>query len=110
MYYASARRQPDDHATAGRELLPQQLLAYDLSARGLALSWARPADGPRVGLVHDGTSVGNSPGRFRRGERFMKIWHLCYAALGIAVARWVFKREAVPLNDPIQRLRSSGLL
>ncbi len=40
----------------------------------------------------------------------MKIWHLCYAALGIAVARWVFKRESVPLNDPIQRLRSSGLL
>ena len=39
----------------------------------------------------------------------MRIWHLCYAALGIAVARWVFKREAVPM-DPVHRLRSSGLL
>ncbi|MGA2002910.1 MAG: hypothetical protein ABSG70_05995 [Terriglobales bacterium] len=40
----------------------------------------------------------------------MKIWHLCYAALGIAVARWVFKRQPVPTADPIHRLRSSGLL
>jgi hypothetical protein len=39
----------------------------------------------------------------------MKVWHLCYAALGIAVARWVFKRQAVPM-DPVNRLRSSGLL
>jgi hypothetical protein len=39
----------------------------------------------------------------------MKIWHLCYAALGIAVARWVFKRPAVQM-DPVNRLRSSGLL
>ncbi len=40
----------------------------------------------------------------------MKIWYLCYAALGIAVARWVFKREPMPINDPINRLRTSGLL
>jgi len=39
----------------------------------------------------------------------MKIWHLCYAALGIAVARWVFKRQPVQM-DPVNRLRSSGLL
>jgi hypothetical protein len=39
----------------------------------------------------------------------MKVWHLCYAALGIAVARWVFKRQSVPM-DPVNRLRSSGLL
>jgi hypothetical protein len=40
----------------------------------------------------------------------MKLWHLCYAALGIAVARWVFKRQSLPVADPIQRFRSSGLL
>jgi hypothetical protein len=40
----------------------------------------------------------------------MKLWHLCYAALGIAVARWVFKRQSLPVVDPIQRFRSSGLL
>jgi hypothetical protein len=40
----------------------------------------------------------------------MKIWYLCYAALGIAVARWVFKREPMPINDPINRFRTSGLL
>jgi len=40
----------------------------------------------------------------------MKIWHLCYAALGIAVARWVFRRQAMQVTDPIARLRSSGLL
>jgi hypothetical protein len=39
----------------------------------------------------------------------MKIWHLCYAALGIAVASWVFKRQTVQM-DPVNRLRSSGLL
>ncbi len=40
----------------------------------------------------------------------MKLVHLCYAALGIAVARWIFKRESVPAFDPVTRLRSSGLL
>ncbi len=40
----------------------------------------------------------------------MKIWHLAYAALGIAVARWVFKRESMAVTDPINRLRTSGLL
>jgi len=40
----------------------------------------------------------------------MKLVHLCYAALGIAVARWIFKREPVPAPDPVMRLRSSGLL
>jgi hypothetical protein len=40
----------------------------------------------------------------------MRFWHLAYAALGIAVARWVFKRQTMPVNDPIQRLRVSGLL
>ena len=40
----------------------------------------------------------------------MKFWHLCYAVLGIAVARWVFKRQPVPVTDPVTRLRISGLL
>jgi hypothetical protein len=61
-----------------------------------------------VKLRRDGRS--HSPeSQFRRGERSMKIWHLCYAALGIAVASWVFKRQAVQV-DPVNRLRSSGLL
>jgi hypothetical protein len=40
----------------------------------------------------------------------MKLVHLCYAALGFAVARWIFKREPMALADPVTRFRSSGLL
>ena len=40
----------------------------------------------------------------------MKVFHLCYVAMGFAVARWVFKRESVALGDPVSRLRVSGLL
>jgi hypothetical protein len=40
----------------------------------------------------------------------MKLLHLCYAALGFAVARWIFKRELLPVADPVTRFRSSGLL
>jgi hypothetical protein len=40
----------------------------------------------------------------------MKMIHFFYAALGIAVARWVFKREPVPITDPVTQFRSSGLL
>jgi hypothetical protein len=40
----------------------------------------------------------------------MKIWHLAYAALGIVVARWVFKRQPMTISDPITRFRTSGLL
>jgi len=40
----------------------------------------------------------------------MKLWHLCYAALGIAVARWIFKRQSMQVTDPVARLRTSGLL
>jgi len=40
----------------------------------------------------------------------MKLMHLCYAALGLAVARWIFKRQVVPVTDPVSRLRTSGLL
>ncbi|PYX43415.1 MAG: hypothetical protein DMG79_22500 [Acidobacteria bacterium] len=38
----------------------------------------------------------------------MRVMHLCYAAIGFAVARWIFKRQAVV--DPVTRFRSQGLL
>lgn len=38
----------------------------------------------------------------------MKFIHLCYVALGFAVARWIFKRESA--IDPVARFRVSGLL
>jgi hypothetical protein len=41
---------------------------------------------------------------------FMKIVYVCYAALGYAVARWIFQRQVIPIVDPVTRFRSSGLL
>ena len=41
---------------------------------------------------------------------FMRMMYLCYAAIGFAVARWIFRREAVPVLDPVTRFRSQGLL
>ena len=38
----------------------------------------------------------------------MKMMHLCYAAIGFAVARWIFRRQ--PVADPVTRFRSQGLL
>ena len=38
----------------------------------------------------------------------MRMMHLCYAAIGFAVARWIFKRQ--PVVDPVVRFRSQGLL
>jgi len=38
----------------------------------------------------------------------MRFMHVCYAALGFAVARWIFKRQ--PVVDPVTRYRVSGLL
>jgi hypothetical protein len=38
----------------------------------------------------------------------MRFMHVCYAALGFAVARWIFKRQ--PVVDPVTRYRASGLL
>jgi len=35
--------------------------------------------------------------------------HLCYAAIGFAVARWLFRRQDVVV-DPVTRFRSQGLL
>jgi hypothetical protein len=42
----------------------------------------------------------------------MKMVYVCYAALGYAVARWIFRRQAVPVAmiDPVTEFRSSGLL
>ena len=40
----------------------------------------------------------------------MKVMHLCYAAIGFAVARWLFKRQAIPVADPVMQFRSQGLL
>jgi len=39
---------------------------------------------------------------------YMRKMHLFYAAIGFAVARWIFKRQAVV--DPVTRFRSQGLL
>jgi len=40
----------------------------------------------------------------------MKLIHVCYAAIGFAVAKWLFNREPLALADPVSRLRNSGLL
>jgi hypothetical protein len=40
----------------------------------------------------------------------MRFVYVCYAAMGFAVARWLFKREPLPVKDPIANLRTSGLL
>jgi len=85
------------------------LLRGDLLGSAMAPSWTGPWDWLAVTCAYDGTGVVTPQCQFRRGERTMKIWHLCYAAVGIAVARWVFKRPAVQM-DPVNRLRSSGLL
>ena len=39
----------------------------------------------------------------------MRMMHLCYAAIGFAVARWIFKRQGLAV-DPVTRFRSQGLL
>jgi hypothetical protein len=41
---------------------------------------------------------------------YMRMMHLCYAAIGFAVARWIFKRQALAVADPVKRFRSQGLL
>ena len=45
-----------------------------------------------------------------RGVAHMKVLHVCFAALGFAVARWFFKREPLVVADPVARFRTSGLL
>jgi hypothetical protein len=38
----------------------------------------------------------------------MKLLNVLYAAVGFAVARWIFQRR--PVVDPVSHLRSRGLL
>ena len=38
----------------------------------------------------------------------MKLLNVLYAAVGFAVARWIFQRKSVV--DPVSQLRSRGLL
>jgi hypothetical protein len=46
-----------------------------------------------------------------QGVEHMKVIHVCFAALGFAVARWFFKREPLAVtSDPVARFRTSGLL
>ena len=40
----------------------------------------------------------------------MRMMYLCYAAIGFAVARLIFRRQALPVVDPVTRFRSQGLL
>jgi hypothetical protein len=42
----------------------------------------------------------------------MKMVYVCYAALGYAVARWIFRRQGVPvaMADPVNQFRCCGLL
>lgn len=40
----------------------------------------------------------------------MRMMYVCYAAIGFAVARWIFRRQPVPVVDPVTRFRSQGLL
>ncbi len=65
----------------------------------MAPSWPRPADEAALRLVQRRDLAESLPGK-----------GLCYAALGIAVARWVFKRQSMAITDPITRFRTSGLL
>jgi hypothetical protein len=93
------------NAPSYRNTVTPQLLLHVF----MAPSWTRPADGAGLSLAHDGTFE-VSPQGPGVGSDFMRIWHLCYAALGIAVARWVFKRQPMAVRDPITRFRTLGLL
>ena len=81
------------------------ITSVPLQWHGRALSGFDPTDilpisdgDPPLKVMTDPESLGVS----------MRLMHLCYAALGYAVARWVFRRQ--PVADPVSRLRSSGLL
>jgi hypothetical protein len=44
------------------------------------------------------------------GGSAVKLIHICYAAVGFVIARWIFHRQALPVVDPVTRFRASGLL
>ena len=68
----------------------------------------------RIAIVPIELDVGSSPEGQRGCGRswiwgvYMRKMNLFYAAIGFAVARWIFKRQAVV--DPVTRFRSQGLL
>jgi len=39
----------------------------------------------------------------------MRFVYFCYAAVGFAVARWIFRRQRLSM-DPVNGFRTSGLL
>jgi hypothetical protein len=65
-----------------------------------------------VAIVPIEGDAGSSPeGRRSIGLGvYMRMMHLCYAAIGFAVARWIFKRQALAVADPVKQFRSQGLL
>ncbi len=82
---------------------PPAITSVPARWHGRALSaWSCTANVPIVMLISPAVD-----GIRGMGVR-MKLMHICYAALGFAVARWVFKRQ--PVADPVSRLRCSGLL
>ena len=64
----------------------------------------------RVGLVMLWQVLPSGANAGRIIHMNVKWMHLCYVALGFAVARWIFRRQPAPVSDPVARFRSSGLL
>ena len=75
---------------------------------GTFVGWTRRPSRGSLFMRRDHSNL--SPSRGPAWGGIMKLMHLCYAALGIAVARWIFKRQPVPVTDPVSRFRTSGLL
>ena len=78
-------------------------LSCHFSGTGVACRHIRPIDSFRTSTLSQ-----------IRVETFevtvMRMAYVCYAALGLAVARWIFKRQPVLVTDPVRRFRASGLL
>lgn len=75
-------------------------LTFRVGVAKLGVRWWQKFRSPR----------GMAASKLARGVAAMKFAHLCYVAFGFAVARWFFKREPVPVADPVARFRTSGLL
>lgn len=43
-----------------------------------------------------------------KGKAIPTLMRTCYAAVGLAVAYWIFRRPTI--KDPLERLRSTGAL
>ena len=46
--------------------------------------------------------------RSRFGGLPMRMMHLCYAAIGGAVARWIFRRQGLAVADPVTHFQVAG--